>query len=1053
MNAIHLKKILKKKEIVSTLESLAQMLPDAVEILDEQGVIVFGRPDGEVSELHPIDLEGVRLGWVRGGPKSSLLASALVYIVGREHEKKALVAETLDTYKEITLLHKMAENLAASLDLKSVAGLVIEHAREVVTADAVSIMILNQETGVLEMLAAVGQNPPEKMFTRPGLGIAGDVFLSGKAEIINDVVHDPRYIPSASPVSSMISAPLKTGHRIIGVISVSSREPMPYTARDLKLINTLAAQAAVAIENSRLYHDLKASEKEYRSLYENAIEGIFQSTPAGRYLSANPSMSKILGYESPEELVSSITDLARQVYVNPDDRRVLTQLLLEKGQIIGLEAPFRRKDGTIIYVSISARVVRSNSGKVLYYEGSLVDITEQKEKEKAEKEREAALAANRAKSEFLASMSHEIRTPMNAILGMADILWETNLSPEQRQYVHTFRSAGENLLDIINDILDLSKVEAGQFELESIDFDLRELVEKTNKILAMRAYEKGLELPCQVASEIPNILIGDPTRLRQILVNLMGNAIKFTEAGEVVLRVVPDEQAGEPGALLFSIEDTGIGIAVEHQQLIFESFTQADSSTTRKHGGTGLGLTISKKLVEMMGGRIWVESCPGRGSTFYFTVKLGVKEGCLNQRPQLEMNVNGLKALIVDDNATNRMILNDTLSGWGAVVTEADNGLEAIELLAQAHDAGKPFDLLLVDRRMPDLDGFAVVERVMENQEAAPRIVMMITSDDRSGDRVRSRELGLSGYLVKPVGRSELMEAVLQATGDRDPMIKSVSGEFRENGTINLPALDILLVEDNPSNRRIIELYLKNTLCRLDMAENGQVAVEKFVAGRYDLVLMDIVMPVTDGFEATRRIRQWEKANSRPPTEIVALTANAFKGDKQKCLDAGCNDYLTKPVNKDRLFKTIQNFVMKKRGDGGIVTTISPLVTGKTDRSQEVTYGRPATEKPSASQGIEMKIDYVAKVNSILEDLIPEFMSDYRNYVGSMHQALADGDFDTLKRIAHSVKGSAGSYGFIYLGELGLAIELAAKRADTAAIADHLAVFADYLDRVVITYY
>ncbi|MBF0508302.1 MAG: response regulator [Deltaproteobacteria bacterium] len=1034
--------------ILSILDSLVQMLPDAVEILDEQGVVIFGQPGGEVSELHPIDLEGVRLGWVRGGPRSSLLASVLAYIVGREHEKKELVAETLDTYKEITLLHKMAENLAASLDLKSVAGLVIEHAREVVTADAVSIMILNQESGVLEMLAAVGQNPPEKMFTRPGLGIAGDVFLSGKAEIINDVVHDPRYIPSASPVSSMISAPLKTGHRIIGVISVSSREPMPYTARDLKLINTLAAQAAVAIENSRLYHDLKASEKEYRALYENAIEGIFQSTPAGRYLSANPSMSKILGYESPEELVSSITDLAHQVYVNPDDRRVVTQLLLEKGQAIGLEAPFRRKDGKIIYVSISARVVRSKSGKVLYYEGSLVDITEQKEKEKAEKEREAALAANRAKSEFLASMSHEIRTPMNAILGMADILWETNLSPEQRQYVHTFRSAGENLLDIINDILDLSKVEAGQFELESIDFDLRELVEKTNKILAMRAYEKGLELPCRVASEIPNILIGDPTRLRQILVNLMGNAIKFTETGEVVLRVIPDEQAGEPGALLFSVEDTGIGIAVEHQQLIFESFTQADSSTTRKHGGTGLGLTISKKLVEMMGGRIWVESRPGRGSTFYFTVKLGVREGCLDQRPQLEMNVNGLKALIVDDNATNRMILNDTLSGWGAVVTEVENGLQAIDLLAQAHDAGKPFGLLLIDRRMPDMDGFAMVERIMGHQEAAPRIIMMITSDDPCDDRD-----SLTGFLVKPVGRSELMDAVLHVTGNMDRMNDKVSGEFRENGTISLPALDILLVEDNHSNRRLVELYLKNTLCRLDMAENGQVAVEKFVASRYDLVLMDIVMPVTDGFEATRQIREWEKLNSRPPTEIVALTAHAFKGDKQRCLDAGCNDYLTKPINKDRLFKTIQNFVMKRKGDGGAATMTSSPPAGKADRPREMTSVRPATEKPPTPPEMGQKMDYVVKVNSILEDLIPEFISDYRNYISSMHQSLAGGNFDALKRIAHSIKGSAGSYGFIYLGELGLAIELASKKADTAAIADHLAVFADYLDRVVIEYY
>jgi PAS domain S-box-containing protein len=667
-------------------------------------------------------------------------------------------------------------------------------------------------------------------------------------------------------------------------------------------------------ERKRVEEALLKSERLNRNLVRHLPHRILVKDRDSVILSCNANYAEDLGL-SPSALIgktafefypSEIAEAYRS-----DDLEVMAS-----GKTKDIEEPYQ-VDGEKRWVHTVKVPYRDEQQHVIGVLAVFEDITMRKHAEvELQIANVAAESANRAKSEFLASMSHEIRTPMNAIIGVAELLAETSLSDEQSRYVQAFRRAGDNLLHLINDILDLSKVEAGRMELEDIDFNLHEVTEKACDMLADRAYEKGLELNNHVLPDVPTDLIGDPTRLRQILLNLLGNAVKFTERGEVGLCVTTAPEALDSGALRFSVSDTGIGIPPDKLNTMFQPFTQVDASTTRRYGGTGLGLVISKRLVELMGGRIWVESGLGQGTTVHFTLPIRIPSVPQRRVASSTVDLHNVKTLVVDNNATNRLILHEMLSGWKARVTEAGGGEDALAHLRRAQEAGDPFQLVLLDGRMPDMDGFQVAEAVQRQPDLMNLTMIMLTSEARGGDRARAKSLGLARYLTKPVKRVELLTAISDAMKASLPALpgQQASTQLLEASTAEpadsaaMSPLSILLVEDISDNRLLMQAYLKRTPYRLDIAENGDIACGKFKGGRYDLVLMDMQMPVMDGYDATRAIRQWEQEQGRPPTPIIALTAHALKGDEKKSLDAGCTAHLTKPIRKPTLFAAIKEF-------------------------------------------------------------------------------------------------------------------------------------------------
>lgn len=736
----------------------------------------------------------------------------------------------------------------------------------------------------------------------------------------------------------------------------------------------------------------------------------------------NRKFLRATGLQKEEVLGKRIREVIK-IEISPSEHEMMKNHILSFKDWKGV---FRSNvNGGTVWEAISISPIRNAEKKVTHFVVVQEDITSIKKAEIAMQEaKEAAENANKAKSEFLASMSHEIRTPLNAIIGMADLLSETELTAEQQNYVKIFMSAGDNLLNLINDILDLSKIEVGQVRLEKELFNLYELAEKTCEVMALKAHEKDLELMCYIAPDVPQKIVGDEGKLRQIFVNLLGNAIKFTYSGEILFKVEKDPEGtcldGGECSLLFSICDTGIGIPVEKQEMIFDMFTQADSTTTRQYGGTGLGLAISKRLVEKMDGRIWVRSREGQGSTFYFTVQVGTER---KGPEEPEVDLDGVKILIIDDNDTNRKILRKMVSSRGAVVKEVDNGISGLKELKEALLRGEPFKLVLLDYRMPYMNGAEVARQIANIPSLDGLPILMLTSDIRVRAIERDMEFHVDQCMIKPIKRKELFKAIQNHLEQKAKIETRLYPSKTTEDKIQ--TLKILLVEDSKDNQFLVTSYLKNHPYEIDIAANGENAIEKFKEGKYDLVLMDIQMPVMDGYTATRIMREWEKEHQAEKTPIIALTAYALSGDEQKSFDAGCDLHLTKPVRKKNLLDAICKLTL----------------------TADMTVDKNILD---AEDQLDVNDKIYVQIEPEIEELIPGFIENRKKDIAKMLAAIEENNMDTIRFLGHSMKGVGTSYGFNFVTDIGALIEMEAISGDKEELLILIETLRDKLNRVVV---
>jgi two-component system, sensor histidine kinase and response regulator len=775
-------------------------------------------------------------------------------------------------------------------------------------------------------------------------------------------------------------------------------------------------------ERKRAEQALLDSEARKAAIMEAALDAIITIDHRGVILELNPAAEKVLGYPRAQALGRDVAELiippeARDAHCGGLERF----LAGGEGQILGkrVEVSAMRADGTVIPVELAVTAIEADGPPL--YTAFLRDISERRRAEVAlQRAVEAAEAASRAKSEFLANVSHEIRTPMNGIIGMTELALDTELSREQREYLDLVRVSADGLLTVINDILDFSKIEAGKLHLDPVAFDLRDLVGETMKTLGLRAHQKGLELAHHIPAEVPEALVGDAVRLRQVLVNLVGNAIKFTERGEVVARVDLEPGAGpapEAGFLLhFRVTDTGIGIPPAKQRAIFAPFEQADGSTTRQYGGTGLGLTISSRLVEMMGGRIWVESEPGRGSTFHFTARLGAAEAPARTGPPLDpADLRGLPVLIVDDNATNRRILQEVLAHWQMQPTAVETGREALALMRGAVEQGRPFPLVLSDAMMPEMDGFTLAEQIKHDPQLAGALIMMLSSADQPTDAARCRALGVANYLTKPIKQSDLLDAVMLVLRSAGAAASSPQRPRSASAPAERP-LRILLAEDNAVNQTLAVHLLQRRGHDVTVANDGQEALAALEAGApFDVVLMDVQMPNLGGFEATAEIRRRERGTGHH-LPIIAMTARAMKGDREECLRGGFDDYLSKPLRSQALYELLDRWAPLPDAPAG------PSPRG------------PAAAAPAAASAFDRAflLELVDGDEALLHQVVELFLENSARLMAKIREAIDAADAVLLNEVAHELKGSMGHFGALAAIDAARDLETMGRAGDLA---------------------
>ncbi len=763
---------------------------------------------------------------------------------------------------------------------------------------------------------------------------------------------------------------------------------------------------------------LRESEVKYRHIFESLEDVYCQTDAQGIFRVLSPSSFSVTGW-TPEEMIGKhVAD----VLVDPNVQGDLLNLLLQEGHVKDYEATIKRRDGTTLRISVGARLLRDDEGHPNGVSSILRDITDRKEAEEklleTNRRLEQATAwandmalqayeASRAKSDFLANMSHEIRTPMNGVIGMTGLLLDTELDDTQRRYAETIRLSGESLLGLINDILDFSKIEAGKLDLEMLDFDLRAMLDDFAATIALRAHDKGLEFICAAAPEVPAYLRGDPGRLRQILTNLVGNAIKFTGEGEIAVKASLVSETGKEAVLRFSVKDTGIGIPKDKQKLLFQKFTQADASTTRKYGGTGLGLAISKQLVEMMKGEVGIESEEGRGSEFRFTVRLA-KQAAHEHLVTPPADIRGVHILVVDDNATNREVLSAQLHSWGMRTEDVPDAFAALTTLCRARDSGDPFRIAILDMQMPGMDGVALGRAIKDDATLKDTHLILLSSLGRRGDAKHMEEVGFSAYLTKPARQSELFDclAAVRAGTAFAPQTIVTRHSIRE---MRRGAMRILLAEDNITNQDVALGILEKLGLRADAVADGKEVLHALETLPYDLVLMDVQMPEMDGLEATRRIRDPRSAVLDHRIPIIAMTANAMQGDREMCLHAGMNDYVTKPIVPRFLAEALDKWLPRESA------------LAKHPPGTPVFDTRGMMTRMMGDEVLARRI-----MEGFLED-IPKQIETLKTY-------LKAGDIMRAERQSHTIKGAAANIGGEAMREAAYEMEKMAKAGDLEAV-------------------
>ncbi|MEW6209560.1 MAG: response regulator [Acidobacteriota bacterium] len=734
--------------------------------------------------------------------------------------------------------------------------------------------------------------------------------------------------------------------------------------------------------------ELRASEARFRSLSTSSPVGIFQTDAEGQCIYTNARWQEIAGLSLDESLGDGWSQP-----IHPDDKQFVFEewsRCAGEGRPFSQEFRFLTPQGDVRWVHTRSNALHSDDGEVIGHVGTTEDINERKQTERILREaKDAAEAATRAKSEFLANMSHEIRTPMNGIIGMTELSLGTDLTAEQREYLEMVKSSADSLLSLLNDILDFSKIEAGRLTLDSADFCLRDCLAATMRTLALRAHEKGLELACDIAPDAPDYLVGDAGRLRQIVVNLVGNSIKFTGQGEIVLRVETESLSSEEAVLQFAISDTGIGIPPEKLKHIFDPFEQVDASTTRRYGGTGLGLAISSQLAQMMGGEIWAESETGRGSTFYFTARFLLRtQPSEKTAPVIPVNLQDMRVLVVDDNATNRRILEVMLSLWGMKPALADSGPSGLEALRQAAREGAPFALAILDFHMPEMDGFSLAEAIRSEEPFSEIPLILLTSATQQRVDSRCREIGINAYLMKPITQSALLEVMTEVLGfelQGRPQRSASTLAALPPGAISLR---VLLVDDNAVNRRLGVKILELQGHTVILADNGEQAIKAHASDHFDVILMDVQMPEMNGFEATAAIRERERLTGHH-TPVIAMTARAMKGDREECLAAGMDDYVSKPFRANELFEVIY----------ALTDNSAPARERAESVSSEIADG-----VIDAEALIENSLGNM----NVMRELVGLFLENYQEAMEALRGAIAMGDGESVNEAAHKLKGSLG---------------------------------------------